>query len=460
MFSRTKPAAHVEHVSTEKAPSGIEISALNEALRHLLAGEYKTILDGKDELSHALQPMVKELRKKGAERLKDLVHMWVEQTAPILSIAEMLRDMRDLEQRNQAMATASEEMAASISEVSRSASLVSQDSQTVKQDLAESVGTVSKAGDTMNSISSAFDALTEKVHVLDKASEQIASILKTIEQIASQTNLLALNATIEAARAGDAGKGFAVVASEVKTLAQQTSTATDDIRHRITSLQEGMSDMLTSMNDGTNRVAEGSEAIKNVGAGITAVDGRVDSVAEKMLTVSSTVEEQTKVTSEVASNIAAVVPMAERMLTSIDMLTDTIEKSGFFIQDQLAECAKNLDPSTIVLIAKSDHASFKKKVVDALVGHGHTTSSDLPDHHNCRLGKWYSSITDETIRSLPAFLNLNDPHERVHKLGKKVLDLHASGDFAAALEEAKKLDSASMEVMIRLDTLYQKIADE
>lgn len=97
----------------------------------------------------------------------------------------------------------------------------------------------------------------EAVEELEDQSRRINEVVGLISEIADKTNLLALNATIEAERAGDAGRGFAVVATEVKSLAQRTSEATDQIREMTDEVQ-------TRIASSSNRVAGVAELVRAI----------------------------------------------------------------------------------------------------------------------------------------------------------------------------------------------------
>ncbi|WP_382352485.1 methyl-accepting chemotaxis protein [Lederbergia graminis] len=104
--------------------------------------------------------------------------------------------------------------------------------------------------DSMHELRNEFMNINSIIVEMKDQSREIEGVVKLIQNISEQTKLLALNATIEAARAGEAGKGFAVVAAEVKKLADQTSSATEEIKvpiTRMTMISEKISEEANQM---------------------------------------------------------------------------------------------------------------------------------------------------------------------------------------------------------------------
>ncbi|WP_375270966.1 methyl-accepting chemotaxis protein [Sphingomonas sp.] len=157
----------------------------------------------------------------------------------------------------------------------------------------------------------AGDAVTVS-GALSEHAKSIESILGLIRDIAGQTNLLALNATIEAARAGDAGRGFAVVAQEVKSLANQTARATDDIAGKIAAIQAAtkvtvdtsasIRSTVLEVQDSATRIRHAMEAQAHT---VTAITAAVDETALAADSMSHTVAAIRVDTEAVASEIDA-----------------------------------------------------------------------------------------------------------------------------------------------------------
>ncbi len=160
------------------------------------------------------------------------------------------------------VATATEEMTATIGEIA---------------------GNSEKARRITGDAVSQADRISAAVRSLGQSAQDIGKVTETITSISNQTNLLALNATIEAARAGVAGKGFAVVATEIKELAKQTAAATEDIKIKISGVQ----------NSTTNTVDDIEKVMKVI-----------HDVSDIVTTIATAIEEQSVVTKDIAANIS------------------------------------------------------------------------------------------------------------------------------------------------------------
>ncbi len=156
---------------------------------------------------------------------------------------------------------------------------------------------------------------------LSEHAKSIESILGLIRDIAGQTNQLALHATIEAARAGDAGRGFAVVAQEVKSLANQTARATDDIAAKIAAIQSATRSTVETNASIRSTVAEVQlsaekirRAMETQAQTVTAITASVDETAlaaDSMSTTIATIREDTE-------TVASEIDTLERAFGEVD----------------------------------------------------------------------------------------------------------------------------------------------
>ncbi len=179
------------------------------------------------------------------------------------------------------------------------------------EELGSAIEEVSRGVEHQVTITTEAAEMAEKtdteVRTLSEMAQKVGDVVELISTIADQTNLLALNATIEAARAGEAGKGFAVVASEVKSLANQTAKATEDITAQITAMQD--------------QTGSTVKAIEGIGT-------MIRDMAEICATVAAAVQEQNAATVEISRSAQEAASATVEVSQAASGATESAKKTG------------------------------------------------------------------------------------------------------------------------------------
>ena len=246
--------------------------------------------DETGDLARASERLCKNLREMIAsvsEGVHTIVSASEAMTTVSLGIAAGAKEVTD---KASMVAAAAEEYSVNVHSMAQSFGMTSDKLTSVAgatEEMSSTVGEIAANTEKARLVSSdatqqAF-AVSAMMKELGQAAQDIGKVTEAITSISAQTNLLALNATIEAARAGSAGKGFAVVANEIKELAQQTATATEDIKTKIASVQ-------SSTGAAIGDIEKIAAVIKDVG--------------DIVSSISAAIEEQSIATKDVAANIA------------------------------------------------------------------------------------------------------------------------------------------------------------
>ena len=229
----------------------------------------------RDLLGNAFVNMLASLRRINQE-VCDGVNVLASSASEILaSTTQIAAGMSET-------ATSVTETTATVEEIKQTALLSSKKSRSVSENAQKAAlvavrgnATVSEMVGGVGRIKGLMETVAESLVLLTEQTQAIGEIIAVVTDLAQQSNLLAVNAAIEAAKAGDHGKGFTVVAQEIKSLADQSRQATEQVRTILGDIQKATGrsvlaaeQVSRAVEDGVQQTAESGDSIRELAESI------------------------------------------------------------------------------------------------------------------------------------------------------------------------------------------------
>jgi methyl-accepting chemotaxis protein len=299
------------------------LRAMAGAAERIAAGDLRSSItpqSSNDVLGNAFARMAENLR----EQTRQLI-----EGANVLGSAasEIVASTTQLASSASESAAAVSETTTTVEEVRQTAQVTSQKAQYVF-DSAQKAAQISQSGRKstedvgagMARIRQQMEAIAASMLRLSEQSQTIGQIIATVEDLAAQSNLLAVNAAIEAAKAGEHGKGFGVVAQEVKSLAEQSRQATNEVRTILSDIQKATTTAVLATEQGSKAVEAGTRQTEVAAESIQVLAGSVTDAAQAATQIAASSQQQLVGVDQVAAAMESIKQASTQNVASATQL--------------------------------------------------------------------------------------------------------------------------------------------
>jgi methyl-accepting chemotaxis protein len=290
--------------------------------------------------------------------------------------------------RFKALQGAAESMVAGNREIDRASKGAQQAASAAGTEISDSRTLMGGAVQHIEALTGSVTHIEERLGSFRSLIRQVGAVAESIERIAKQTRLLSLNAGIEAARAGEAGRGFAVVAGEVKTLAEETRTATVRIGEIVRALGEQIDGLVRESGEATRHAGSAQSGAEKVSGVIARANDAFNTVGREIDAIARSAAENLAACD---STLAELADLAQ----GVDSAADNLQRA-----DKRVEGLLNLSETLIEFIA----ASGVETADTSLIRLGVATAQKISGEFESAIARGEISaarLFDERYREIP-----------------------------------------------------------